>query len=110
MGLFLDSWNLIPNLSVGPQALVTVFNERTIQYAQKAVDTLRGHEIRTEMYLFDGENVGDQITYASKKAIPFVIIAGPDEMTKQVVMLKNMVTGTQKAVTFIDLPKEVLKG
>ena len=39
-----------------------------------------------------------QMDYANKRNIPFVAIVGESEMQKQVVSLKNMITGEQQEV------------
>ncbi len=44
-----------------------------------------------------------QLTYASNKGIPFVIIEGPDEKKDNKVILRNMIKGIQKSVAFDDL-------
>jgi len=41
--------------------------------------------------------------YANKRNIPFVAIVGENEMEKQVVSLKNMITGEQKEVAVTEL-------
>ena len=40
-----------------------------------------------------------QMSYANANNIPFVALAGDDEIQKGVVTLKNMETGEQKQVT-----------
>ena len=40
-----------------------------------------------------------QMSYANAKNIPFVALAGENEMNEGKVTLKNMVTGAQTAVT-----------
>ena len=39
-----------------------------------------------------------QMTYANNREIPFVILAGENEMSQNAVTLKNMRTGEQKIV------------
>ena len=40
-----------------------------------------------------------QMTYADKKGIPFVVIAGEDERTNEKLTVKNMATGEQQSLT-----------
>ena len=44
-----------------------------------------------------------QMGYANAKAIPFVVLAGDNEMADNKVTLKNMETGEQKLVTTEEL-------
>jgi histidyl-tRNA synthetase len=44
-----------------------------------------------------------QMSYANTKAIPFVALAGENEMNEGKVTLKNMVTGEQKLVSIVEL-------
>ena len=54
--------------------------------------------IRTEMYP-DTVKMKKQMSYANAKNIPFVALAGDNEMAEGKVMLKNMTTGEQQLVT-----------
>jgi histidyl-tRNA synthetase len=58
--------------------------------------------IRTE--IFPGAvKMKNQMSYANTKAIPFVALAGENEMNEGKVTLKNMVTGEQKLVSIVEL-------
>ena len=50
-----------------------------------------------------------QMAYANANAIPYVALAGDDEIQKGVVTLKNMETGEQEQVTPEQLI-EIVKG
>ena len=49
------------------------------------------------------------MSYANANSIPFVALAGDDEISNGVVTLKNMQTGEQKKVTPSELV-EIVKG
>ncbi|MCZ8286588.1 MAG: His/Gly/Thr/Pro-type tRNA ligase C-terminal domain-containing protein, partial [Bacteroidia bacterium] len=49
------------------------------------------------------KKIAKQFEYADKKQIPFVAVVGTNEMTKNMVMLKNMKTGIQQEVSVNDL-------
>ena len=49
-----------------------------------------------------------QMTYANAKQIPFVALAGENEMTAGKVTLKNMLSGDQQLVTAEELISVVL--
>jgi histidyl-tRNA synthetase len=80
------------------QVLVTVFDENTLKYSIEIAGFLRGKGINTLLFP-DNKNVGKQIKYADKKTIPFVIIIGPDEITSEKVLVKDMKTGNEYKMT-----------
>jgi len=60
--------------------------------------TLRDAKINTEVFL-DSLSLREQIAYASKKGIPFVIIAGGDELSEDVVLIKDLVHSIQERIS-----------
>ncbi|MCC7304156.1 histidine--tRNA ligase [bacterium] len=106
---FLIGWNLLPELATKTQVVVTRFPNSTAQleeYTQKIARDLRKAEITVDLYT-TGDKLEKQLKYADKKGIPFVIIAGDDEMQRNVVKLKNLKTKEQKEVTVTDIEKEL---
>ena len=63
-----------------------------------AVDKARNNGIRTELYP-DEVKMKKQMSYANAKNIPFVVLAGENEIKEGRFTLKNMVTGEQSSVT-----------
>ena len=53
-----------------------------------------------------------QMAYANARNIPFVAIAGPDEVKKKMILLKDMTSGEQELISPGDLLKKIksLKG
>ena len=49
-----------------------------------------------------------QMSYANAKQIPYVVLAGENEMNEGKVTLKNMETGEQKSLTTEELIAEIL--
>ena len=47
------------------------------------------------------------MNYANKRAFPFVVLAGEEEIEKKQFTLKNMITGDQQTVNFDELLKIV---
>ncbi|MFH1896180.1 MAG: histidine--tRNA ligase [bacterium] len=86
----------------GPKALVAVF-ENSLDYALSVLAKLQTSGIKAEIYLDPKESLRGQIAYASKLKIPYVIIAGSQEKTKGVVVVKDMKTGEQEEVGLDDL-------
>ena len=54
--------------------------------------------IRTEIYP-DSAKMKKQMSYANAKEIPFVVLAGEEEMAANKFTLKNMKTGEQVTLT-----------
>jgi histidyl-tRNA synthetase len=85
---------LVPASSAAVKILVTVFDENTQKTSLQIASLLRSNDINTQVFPTI-DKLPKQLAYASKTAIPFVAIIGPDEQQKQVVTLKNMKTGEQ---------------
>jgi histidyl-tRNA synthetase len=100
--------NLIPVLSVSGQVLVTVFSKELLSKSQKIAKLLRDSNISTELYPTT-DRLDKQLKYADKNAIPYVIIIGPDEASKEIVQLKNMKTKEKKDLK-IEEAIEILTG
>ena len=91
----LNECNLFPTeIGTPVKALFLNFGETEELYALKALSELRKNDIASEIYP-DRAKIGKQMTYANAKQIPFVIIAGEEEMKEQLFTLKNMETGEQ---------------
>jgi histidyl-tRNA synthetase len=81
----------------GPcQVLVTVFSPELLKNSLEATQSLREKGISAECYMDPNKKLGDQIKYANRKNIPYVIVIGPEEVEKNVVKVKDMTTGEQK--------------
>ena len=80
------------------QLLFAHFGKEEQNYCLSIAADLRRQGINTEVYP-DVCKIKKQMNYADQKHIPFVAIVGGDEMQNQTVMLKNMLTGEQQAVS-----------
>jgi histidyl-tRNA synthetase len=99
---------LIPLSDSITQVLVTVFDEDTAPYSLKVANQLREAGIRTEVYP-ELDKLGKQMKTADQKSVPFVVIAGPDEVKQDVVTVRNMRTGEQETPALEEVAA-VLKG
>jgi len=88
------------------QLLFINFGEKEMAYCLPAVAKARAAGIRTEMYP-DSTKMKKQMAYANAKQIPFVALAGENEMAECKLTLKNMMTGEQKLVTIDELIHEI---
>ena len=91
---------------VGTQLLFINFGEQETAYCLPAVAKAREAGIRTEIYP-DSSKMKKQMSYANAKQIPFVALAGENEMTEGKFTLKNMLTGEQQLVAIEELIKNV---
>lgn len=105
----LNTLDLYPKeITTDTQLLFINFGEKETCYCLPVVAKARQNGIRTEMFP-DAAKMKKQMGYANANAIPYVALAGDDEIQKGVVTLKNMETGEQKQVTPEQLI-EIVKG
>jgi histidyl-tRNA synthetase len=81
-------------VSASTAVLVLNFGESETDYALKILSLLRQMEVNAELYP-DQVKLKKQMSYADAKKIPFIIIAGEDEIKSNSVNIKNMSTGIQ---------------
>ena len=100
----LNQLDLYPKEAVnGTQLLFINFGEKQTAYCLPIAAKARQAGIRTEVFP-DGAKMKKQMSYANAKQIPFVALAGENEINEGKVTLKNMVTGEQMLVN----PDELL--
>ncbi len=88
----------------GTSALVVNFGGDTTPYALGVVAALRRAGIRSELYP-DSVRLKKQFSYANANKIPWIIVAGEDEMAAGKVKVKEMDSGSERDMTlnsFID--------
>ena len=83
---------------VGTQLLFINFGEKETAYCLSAVAKAREAGIRTEIFP-DSSKMKKQMSYANAKQIPFVALAGENEINEGKFTLKNMLTGEQQLIT-----------
>ena len=54
-------------------------------------------DVRSELYP-DAVKLKKQMSYADSKKIPYIIIAGEDEIKNNTITIKNMSSGEQKKI------------
>ena len=104
----LNTLDLYPKDAVNATQLLFInFGDKETDYCMPTVSKARVAGIRTEMYP-DSAKMKKQMSYANAKHIPFVALAGENEMNEGKFTLKNMETGQQKLVSAEELIAEVL--
>jgi histidyl-tRNA synthetase len=91
--------NLYPEeVAASTKLLFVGFDENDLLYCLPLLKQVRDAGISAELYP-DAKRMQKQMAYADSKSIPFVAIVGENERKENVVMLKNMKTGTQEKIT-----------
>ncbi len=107
--LVMEELGLFENVSVPkPDVLFINFGENEALYSLKAVQKLRQAGIKAELYP-DSVKMKKQMTYANKRQIPFVALAGSQEIENNTFTLKNMSDGSQEEVSLEEMIK-MIKG
>ncbi len=105
--LVLEELNLFNKVQIPKPAVLFInFGENEAMYALKAIKQLRDHQISSELYP-DSAKMKKQMTYANKREIPFVVLAGGNEIQANQFTLKNMETGEQKLLSLQELLAEI---
>ena len=90
----------------GTQLLFINFGEKETAYCLPFVTKAREAGIRTEIFP-DSSKMKKQMSYANAKQIPFVALAGENEMAEGKLTLKNMESGEQQLVSIEELIKTI---
>lgn len=91
----------------GTQLLFINFGVKETAYCLPSVAKAREAGIRTEIFP-DSTKMKKQMSYANAKQIPFVALAGENEMAAGKLTLKNMETGEQSLITIDEIIKTIL--
>ena len=103
----LNALDLYPKESISNTQLLFInFGEKETNYVLPFVTKARQANIRTELFP-DSVKMKKQMAYANAKHIPFVVLAGDNEIEQGKVTLKNMNTGEQILVSPDDLIEKV---
>ena len=99
----LNALDLYPKDSLQTtQVLFINFGEKETAYCLPVVAKVRQAGIRAEIFP-DSTKMKKQMSYANAKQIPFVVLAGDNEIAEGKVTLKNMETGEQTLVSADEL-------
>ncbi len=90
--------------SAASQIMFVNFGPKEEAFALPLIAKLRNAGISCEIYP-ESAKMKKQMTYANRKSIPFVILAGSQEIEANEVTVKDMIKGTQENITASDLIK-----
>ena len=86
----------VAKADAGP-VVVTVMDKAEMPAYQTMVAELRNAGIRSEVYLGNPKNFGNQLKYADKRHSPIAIIMGGDEAERGVIQIKDLILGAKIA-------------
>ena len=97
--LVMSERNMFPVnlLRSSAEVMIAVWREGATDALGLASD-LRTQGVRVDVYPDRDAKLGTQISYASKRNIPFVAFIGEDERDKGLVVLKNLKSGKQETL------------
>jgi histidyl-tRNA synthetase len=108
-------YDVLSQLNAFPQSNNTItqilfinFNFQSATYLLPYLKILRSRNIPVELYP-DVVRLKKQLAYADAKKIPFVAIAGEEEIANNKILLKSMANGEQKSFDKEDFVSYVLK-
>jgi histidyl-tRNA synthetase len=101
--LVMEELGLFPEtVTENTKVLFINFGDAEALYALKAIHELRKGGIAAELFP-DNAKMKKQMNYANKREIPFVVLAGSEEIEAQRYGLKNMKTGDQEKISINEL-------
>ena len=105
----LNALDLYPKGSLQTSKVLFInFGEKETAYCMPILAQLRKAGIRAELFP-DAAKMKKQMSYANAKEIPYVALAGDNEMAKGKITLKNMLTGKQILVDTSKLIEKLKK-
>lgn len=101
--MVLEAMDLFPvHVLENTRVMFINFGDVEAAYAMQALSDLRDASISCELYP-DSAKMGKQMAYADKRGIPFVVMAGSQEIQESKYTLKCLSDGEQKTVTLGEL-------
>jgi len=98
MGIFLQEAGLVPEFPPSPaQVLVTVFDEKLAMQSFALAAELRKAGLNA-MVSPEPTKLPKQFKFADKMKMKVVLVLGPDEVEKGLVVVKNLINGEQAQV------------
>lgn len=101
--MVLEAMDLFPvHVMENTRVMFVNFGDVEAAYAMRALSDLRDVGISCELYP-DAAKMGKQMAYADKRRIPFVVMAGSQEIQESNYTVKCLSDGEQKTVTLGEL-------
>jgi histidyl-tRNA synthetase len=94
---YLETYKLIPEYISTTELFIVTLDEKFIEEAQRIAQKLREGGVNVALNL-SSKKIGDQISIANKKSIPFVLFVGSDEVTSGKFKVKNLNSGEETSL------------
>lgn len=107
--LVMETLNLFERVELAkPDVMIINFGLEEALFAMPILKTLRQAGIKAEIYP-DAAKMQKQMTYANKRSIPYILMAGSQEIENKQFTLKNMHTGEQEKLDVENLAGNIKK-
>jgi histidyl-tRNA synthetase len=107
--LVMEALNLFDKVETSrPDVLIINFGDVEALYAMPVLKELRKSGIKAEIFPESGK-MKKQMTYADKRQIPLILMAGSEEMNQKQFTLKEMSSGDQTQIDLLQLTSEIKK-
>ncbi len=93
----IQEFGLIPQQSATARIVIPTF-PATLRECSRLATELRNAGINVDLSLLANRSLGDQLKVAARRGIPWAVIAGPDDVQRAVVQLRDLATGNQREV------------
>ena len=90
----LETYNLLPKYKPATELYICVLEEKYQNYANKLAQRLREEGLNVSVD-YSNKKAGDQIKYADKNLIPFVVCIGENEVKNKEFKVKNLKSGEE---------------
>lgn len=109
ISIVLKKYNLLPHFKISPAlVMIAVFDETRVKKAYNLGAELRNAGINVMVYP-EATKLPKQYKFADKMGIHYVIIEGPDEEARNIISVKNLVSGTQKNLGRLTVIDEIIQ-
>jgi len=98
---FLEVHDLLPKYVSPTDIMICILDEKSTIFADKVAQQLREQDINVAVN-YSYKKVGDQIKLADKKAIPFIVCIGENEVNNGKFTVKHLPSGKQNNELKID--------
>ncbi len=103
---FLESRNLLPKYQSATDLYICTLDPQYTDYANQLATKLRESGLNIAVN-YSSKKIGDQISVADKKKIPYVICIGEDEFNNSKFKLKTLATGEEQEVTEEEIANKI---
>lgn len=90
----LETYNLLPKYAPPTELYICVLDKKYQNYSNKLAQKLREEGLNVALDC-SGKKVGDQIKYADKNFIPFIVCVGENEVKNKEFKVKNLKSGKE---------------